>query len=81
MRRLRKTSGAGRPRLSLACGGGTKAQAGIIGLATIVGEAEHRGHDAPERCADPKLLRPKLRIVVRLEEVRPAHPIPRAVVK
>lgn len=61
--------------------GGTKAYAGIIGLATITGAPEFRDHDAPERCVDAKLLRPKLRVVLRLDDVRPGHPVPRAAVK
>lgn len=61
--------------------GGTKALAGIVALATVARGAEFLGHDAPDACRDPRLLNPKLRVVLRLDEVRPAHPIPRAAVK
>lgn len=61
--------------------GGTKVGAGIVGLATVIGAAEYRGHDAPERCDDPRLLNPKLRVALRLDEVRVGNPIPRAAVK
>lgn len=61
--------------------GGTKAVAGIVGLATVIGEAEYRSHDAPERLGDPKLQNPKLRVALRLDEIRVTHPIPRATVK
>ena len=61
--------------------GGTKALAGIIAVATVERGAELLGHDSPEVCRDPKLLNPKLRVTLRLDEVRPAHPVPRAAVK
>ncbi len=61
--------------------GGTKAAPGVVALATVLEPAEHRDHDAPERCRDPKLLNPKLRVLLRLDEARTDAPIPRAAVK
>ena len=61
--------------------GGTKADAGIVGLATVIAPAEYRHHDAPDRLHDQRLLVPKLRLSLRLDEIRVDHPIPRAAVK
>lgn len=82
--------GCGRYRREIARGdrtflwraaGGTKLLAGIVATATVVEEAEERVHDGPEFCRDPKLLRPKPRLVVRIDDLRPDDPLPRPVVK
>lgn len=61
--------------------GGTKVAAGIVALATVVGEAEHQGHSAPDLCRDEQMPRAKLRVTLRIDEVRVEAPIPRAAVK
>lgn len=55
--------------------------AGIIGVATVIEPAQMRAHDAAELCRDERLPRPKLRVLLRLDEVRTDDPVPRNVVK
>ena len=61
--------------------GGTKTVAGIVGLATVIGPAELRDHDEPNRLLDRRLLLPKLRLAILLDEIRVDRPIPRDAVK
>ena len=61
--------------------GGTKSIAGVVGLATVIEAATERGHDAPELCRDPRLLWPKPRLLLRVDEARPDAPVPRAEIK
>jgi|GEM_PF-5623793 len=50
--------------------GGTRHRAGIVALATVLELAELRAHDAPVACLDHKVRLPKLRAVLRVDEVR-----------